>query len=211
MNTDGIHKAFQAGLAPQEPTPAPTSDVDVDADGSILPSPMQHLAASGDIGAQISALLLEIGHDQKKAARAAREAAEHAQLAAEERELDAMKEQADAKLAAGLVGAGAQLGSAAMRLEAVGAPDAKAQGLKAGADAVSAFGTIDKTILEYGADEAGRRSKRAGNAVSHQKSAVEDAREQAKDAKASIDKAIDLYKEYLTGKNEAARAAFLKA
>jgi hypothetical protein len=207
MAVEGCGGSTGSNVQSWEPSAVPTASSTGD-DERGLPLPMQALATSGDIGAQVSALILEVGHDQKKAARVAREAAETAQRAAEEHELQAMHDQAAAKLASGVLAGTVEIASAAVGFTGING-DAQSAELKS--KLISGFGKIETTVLDYGADRDGRMAKAAGNAASREKTAVDDARDAEKDAKQTIDKALDLYKEYQTAKADAQRAAFLKA
>jgi hypothetical protein len=197
-----------AGSNLQTCEPSATAAASSVGDESLLPPPMQALATSGDIGAQVSALILEVGRDQKKAARVAREAAEAAQRAAEERELQAMRDQADTKLASGVLSGTMQIASASVCLSGI---NGDAQSAQLQSKLVDGVARLQTSVLDYGAEREGRMAKAAGNTASREKTAVEDARDADKDAKATIDKALDLYKEYQTAKADAQRAAFLKA
>jgi len=177
-------------------------------DANLLPEPMQALATSTDLGAQIAGLILLAGHEQRKSAKLSREAAEAAQKAAEERELKAMHEQATAKLAAGVVGGVMEIQSAAALGSGV---DGNRLVAEVKSKVIDGFAKVDTALLNYVADGFGEDAKRAANGASHAKSAIDDARDQDKDARDTINKALDLYKEYLGAKADAQRAAFLKA
>jgi hypothetical protein len=178
--------------------------------GSLLPPPMQALVTSGDLGAQIAGLLAQIGHEQKKAAHAAREAAEAAQRAAEERELQAMRNRADAKLAAGVAGGVMEVASGLV-LGSGASGSGRELAAQCGSKAIDGMSKAEVALINLGADEADEKAKVASNAVSREKSSVDDARTAEKDAKDTINKALDLYKEYQGAKADAQRAAFLKA
>lgn len=209
MSIDGCTGARDVSYPHGEASGGPAEAQD--RERSLLPPAMQALATSSDLGAQISALILELGHEQKKSAHVAREAAEQAQRAAEAKELDAMRAEADAKLAAGIAGGACKIASAGASASGIGGTEDDKQLAACFAKTYEAIGEIDQALLKHDADLHGIAAKRAGNAASRERTAIDDARDHEKEAKEAIAKALDLYKEYQAAKADAQRAAFLKA
>lgn len=181
--------------------------------GSLLPPPMAQLANSGDLGAQIAALLLEAGYEQKKSGRETRAVAEKAQAAADNAQLDAMEREAGKKLVAGIISGGTTVISGGLQFTAgaIKANENKSNMLLGAGKGVEGLGKIGATIFEHDAEMASKDAKAAEQASDRQKRGIEDARDTVKEAKELINRALDYYKEYLTAKNDSMKASLLRA
>jgi hypothetical protein len=188
-----------------------TNSACVAAPGELLPSPLDRLSASSDLGAQLAGLLVCASREQKEAARQSRQAAEKTQCAAEERELEKMGDEADFKLASGIVQGTAQVAAGSMTAGSVRSSDAAKQVFAGIGKSVEGDGKIKSAILDHFAADSAQGAKRAAFDAGHAKTAVDDARDLDKDAKEIMNRAIGYYKEYLTAKADTQRATLLKA
>lgn len=181
------------------------------AGGALLPDPLSELGQSGDVGAQIASLIVNMAREQKKAARDARVAAEAAQREAEEEELDAMNDKAAWKLGAGLIEGATKAVSGAIGIRGAGLEGPKAKCLEGTAKLVEAGGKMESTVFSFVADGKEVDAKRAEQYAARQKRAGDEQRNNERDAAALVDKALGYYKEYLTAKADTQRATLLRA
>jgi hypothetical protein len=177
----------------------------------LLPSPLDQLSASSDIGAQIAGLLVCASREQKEAARQSRNAAETAQRAAEDRELDKMSDEADLKLASGIVQGTAQIAAGSITAGSACSSAATSKLCGGVAKAVEGDGKLKSAFIDHFAADAAQGAKRAAFDAGHAKTAIDDARDLDKDAKEMMNRALGYYKEYLSAKSDTQRAALLKA
>lgn len=132
MNIQGVSNA--GPLSPQ-----PGADVGASAaESSPLLAATNEMLVSGDAGAAIAALAVQMGHAQKQAAKKARAAAECAEDAAQSAQIDALRDKANLMRVQGVVdgamsigGAALDLGSNLSTLNAKGLND-DASGIKSG-------------------------------------------------------------------------------
>jgi hypothetical protein len=177
----------------------------------LLPSPLDQLSTSTDIGAQIAGLLVCLSREQKETARQSRQAAEKAQCAAEDRELENMRDEADLKLVSGIAQGTAQIAAGAMTAGSAASSEVT-KGIWSGmSKVVEGGGKLNSAIIDHFAGDAAQGAKRASFDAGHAKTAVDDARDLDKDAKEMMNRAIGYYKEYLTAKADTQRATLLKA
>lgn len=200
-----------AGVLPSADTSGSPTGTCSEAAPELLPSPLDQLSASSDIGAQIAGLLVCASREQKEAARQSRQAAEKAQCAAEERELEKMGDEADFKLASGIVQGTAQVAAGSTTAGSARANDTMNKVCAGVAKSVEGDAKIKSAIIDHFAADSAQAAKRAGFDAGHSKTAVDDARDLDKDAKEMMNRALGYYKEYLTAKADAQRATLLKA
>jgi hypothetical protein len=188
-----------------DPNPAPGGPADAadDAD-SLIPDPGGHfwaLSTGGDPGVEIAKLVLEAAHEDKKMSKEIRQLEERAQERAEDAQLKALEHEADAKLLSGVVsGAGMVAGGAA----AARGDEAMGKVLEGSGKLLSAFPEHDAGMTRV---ESTHQEQLAGR----HKRASEDARDAANDASELVDRTIAFYKEYVTAKSDAQKAAICRA
>jgi hypothetical protein len=199
-------------LGPTSLSPSPdVSTADAPPPASILP-PAVELQCSGDIGAMIAGLLLENGYRQRDLARAAREAALESEAASDDARLQHMEEAAsarfDASLTKGLseVSAGAATCGAGFMDDEVAARKVEGPG-----KASAGVGAVGAAFLDREAAIADQGAQRDDNASKAARRMIETATDADKDGRALIEKALDLYKQYVTAKDDAQKAAILRA
>ena len=220
-------------------TPGAPLDRGVGDAAPLLPDPMHSILASGDPGAELAMLVLATAKEDKKIGRSIRAAEERAQEAAEVKQLDRMREKADASFTAGLIGGLSTAGSGLVSVAGAGATanasikdakaaneaiarlgeNAKAPSMAAsvesawsgGAKVAEGLGKASAAYFQHEADDADIEATHQEQIAGRHKRAVDDARGQVDDAKELIDRAIGFYKEYVTAKSDAQRAAFLRA
>lgn len=199
------------------PDTADTDTVeDVRDNAAMLPSPaLQELLLGGDAGAQIAAMMMLTSKKQRESARETRRDAEEAERSAQQSELAAMREAADkrfegAQRDAVLRGFG---GACTM---AAGGADANKDAAGAGAlkgtnEAAGAVGGLLRAERENAAAGCDVEAKAAGNSATTAKRAIDDARDLEKDAKDLMNRVMSFYKEYVTSKEDATKAALHRA
>lgn len=171
---------------------------------ALLPLPFAELAGSGDLGAQIAALIVKAAREQKVAAHATRATAEKAQRAADDKELADMKEASDARFTAGLIAGGTQVASGALSMGGNSYGQAAGKMTEGAGKAVGSY-------YEKDAEMANVEAKKDQQASGRAKTAIDDARDMDKDAKEMLNRALSYYKEYLTAKSDTMRATLLRA
>jgi hypothetical protein len=168
----------------------------------LLPGPLNELASSSDVGAQLAGLIVKSAYDQQEGARETRKMSECAQRDAEDRQLQAMRDEADSTLMSGLMEGGTQIAGGAMNLG----------GASAGASAaVEGMGKVDSAFAKHDANMSKEAATAQEQIAAREKRAVDDARDTDKDAKEMLNRALGYYKEYLTAKADTQRATLLKA
>ena len=191
-------------------------DSDVSADGETLEGgdllpPTARLELTGDVGAQIAAMLVRAGRDGKEAARRSREAASHAELAAFDRKLESMKDAATERLIGGIVGGAMTAASGACGLASGATGTAKANQLQGAGKIYEAGGGMTKSVTELIASGSDREQAAAERAEKQAGREIDAADENADDAGELIEKALEAYRAYVAGKDAAQSAAILKA
>ena len=183
---------------------------------SLLPAPnpqVAQLAMGSDLGGQIAALLIESGYSEKKSAHEARQAAEKQQAEHDQEQLDAMQSEADTKMMSGIVGGVATAGQGVCQIGASfnsmnSEPARRWEGFGKLSEAGGKLGT---TLLDHSAAMDNIHAKAAEQASERDKRAIDDERDNEKDAKDLINRAIDYYKEYTSAKSDCSKAAIMRA
>jgi hypothetical protein len=177
----------------------------------LLPGPLNELATSSDVGAQLAGLIVKAAYDQKEGARETRKISERAQREAEDKQLTAMKDDADSSMVAGLMEGGTQIAGGAMGVVGANAAPATQAALKGSAAVVEGMGKIDSAFAKHDASMSKQQATAQEQNAAREKRAVDDARDLDKDAKELLNRALGYYKEYLTAKADTQRATLLKA
>ncbi len=177
----------------------------------LLPGPLNDLASSSDVGAQLAGLIVKSAYDQKEGAREARKISERAQREAEDKQLDAMKKEADSRLVAGIMEGGTQIAGGAMGVGGAAAGGSTQAALKGGAAMLEGMGKVDSAFATHDANMSKEAATAQEQIAAREKRAVDDARDIDKDAKEMLNRALGYYKEYLTAKADTQRATLLKA
>jgi len=203
----------------------------------MLPHPgISELLSSSDTGSKIAAMMMMMSREQRDSARESRRSEERAEVAAQNAELEAMHESADAKLDAAraqavlqigggvgtmgsgglqIAGASTQQSWLADHPEAQQAPPTKLDGLATGArglgETSTSVGGFVKACGDHAAAEHDIEAKAAANEASTAKRAQDDARDLEKDAKDLMNRVMSFYKEYVTSKEDATKAALHRA
>jgi hypothetical protein len=198
----------------------------------LLP-PVEQLACSGDPGAMVAALAVQSSNTQREIARSQRDTALQAQAHAQAAEIQDMRTKANLQRAEGIVDGALQIGQGVLDV-ASGVNDAKAVAqtdktvTQADKTAIAASkvnaawdrggatwlgagksifdGLVNGEITDQDAD-----AKVHDAAAQTFKQIADDAHDSERDAQATIDKAIDFYKEYVDTKAQAAMAAVHRA
>jgi len=189
-------------------------------DTPILPAPNHEVATmarGSDLGGEIAALLIEVGYEQKKDAKAARDQAEKALEADNKRQTDAMQKAADYRLASGIVSGTSMIASGVFQVGAStcvgsdGKATPKADAWKGYSTGSEGAGKVGSAILDHAASMADIDAKKAEQDATRDGKTVDDERDAAKDARDLINRAVSYYKEYLQAKNDAMKAAIMHA
>lgn len=227
----GPNAIATAPVAPQSNENIPAGDTE-----DMMPPPaLQQLLGSGDMGAQMSALVMMAAKQQRDGARELRRHEESAEEIAQKNELEAMREAADDRRdgaifqglaqctsgAAGIAAGSMQVqGANADRAYVIANPgqNAPANGWSGAAEGVQGFGgvangvgTIGKGMYDHAAAGHDIEAKAAANEASTAKRAIDDARDLEKDAKDLMNRVMSFYKEYVTSKEDATKAALHRA
>ncbi len=180
--------------------------------------------ATGDLGAQIAALLVETASRMKKSSRDERALQEVRMEKAEEGQLAAIWEQADHVRAAGvwegvggLLEGGCRIASGSLAIaSAAGSAHAKmAENLSKITDGSGTTSSALGRML--GSGEHARGVTAEGNArqyeqaAGHAKRATDELRDDEHDAEAMVKKALDFYREFATSQSQAQSAAVHRA
>jgi hypothetical protein len=197
------------------PLDAPASGTSLPG-ASLLPHPIGY-TLSGDVGAELAKLALEGSQDQRKLAKASRAIEEKAQEASEAAQLDALREKAANAFIAGVFAGVSSMASGVLTVAGAGV-SANASASQVGGKAfegvakvIDGQGKLGSAGFQKMADESNVQATEAEQAAARHKRAVDDARDQADDAKKEIDRAIDFYKEYTAAKADEAKATLLRA
>lgn len=175
---------------------------------SLLPAPEQDLVLQGDLGAQLTAIILRSAQEQRAMAKVARASSDRAQQAAEKRELRAMRGAAELRLLAGCISGVGTMASGVTGI--VGA--ARGGGVHDGiGKSIDAHGELGSKATEYFATRHDEAAKLAGQSASRHQRSGNEARDVERDAKETLNRALDLYKQYLSAKTESLKAALLRA
>lgn len=193
-------------------------------DMKIMGSQQSTLAAmqsSGDIGAEVAALMLQSAAAEKQGARQTRDMEEQALEAAEQREVDEIRTQANAALGQAVLsglgsiakGTGSTVGGAleakAARQEAdkSAMTRAKAKIWEGAGVAGEGLHTAGAGAFDHAEKMAKAAEKQASIAADRAKNGLADAKDAIDDAKRRGDKAIDFYKEWTQGAAGAMQAS----
>jgi hypothetical protein len=169
------------------------------------------LMASGDIGAMISAMLLEAGGHSRDIARKSKEAALDAEEAACSKKIHEMENSAENKLAGGLASAfGSGLAGGASIASAL-RPNTNQAFFKGGGEAADALGKGASAYWSYQSDQANLEVEKAEREMTQARRGIESASENEKDARDLLRRALDHYKDFVNAKNAAAQAALFRA
>lgn len=169
------------------------------------------LMASGDLGSMVTAMLLEAGTHSRETSRKAKDAAARQEEAACSRKIEHMKEEAENKLLAGIASsAGTGLSGLATIGSAVRNKTDPALFKGSGTLAEGVGQGLSAAWTRY-ADDAKEAVAQAEREMTQAKRAVESASDGEKDARELLRRALDHYKSFLSAKDDAARAAILKA
>lgn len=201
-----IQGSTSAHAIPSSPDASPQAPIAGAPPAGVLPDPMVSLAASGDVAAMISALLLEAGKNSREVARQSRDAAIAAEDAAHARKIEHMENAATQQLVGGIASGGLQIYSA---LATATAPSDSA-----GKVATALLGGYDKlatAYTSYAAKQEEKEQARAERALTQAKRGVEAAIDTDKDAKDLIRRAMGYYADYLRAKDDANKAALFRA
>jgi len=207
-------------------TSTPTANPSVTAieQPDVLPQ-VRALENSGDPGAMLAALTMEMGRNQEKTARAERAQAVTAEAKADEAEIADMHDKADWQRAQGIIdgacevgqglcdfGAGINEANAATQSgqaekgSKVAAADDKLGAATFGAARSVSDGLFQGAITDKDADAKARDA-----CAQTLKECADDAHDDLKDAKDLLSKALDFYKEYTDTKNQTMLAATQRA
>ncbi len=168
---------------------------------SMLPDPMSTLLDSGDPGAVAAALVVKSGQAQRAVRDQVRRSEDAVQDAAEKSQVAHMRAEARAAETGAMVSGVATMASGACA----------AAGGKEGADITAGIG---KSVADLYAAEGKSFAAKATEDQHHAARAernVKNADEGIADANRLIDKALEFYKEYTSGKNQAIQAATHRA
>jgi hypothetical protein len=149
-----------------------------------------------DIGAQVAALAIENGDEERATAHVERDAEEHAEAAADAAQVQAMHDEASNMRTQGWVDGGIAVGAAALQSYCPAAAAAVQGGAKVG-DACFQAKQHD--------DEATAAAQKA--ASDQAQTAVKDDSDTATDANAAISTALDFYRTYTATEAAAQQAA----
>ncbi len=202
-----------AGVSPTyDTTPAVGGNATGAADGAALPSPSTQLVPVADLGAQLAALLIKSGQNERDIDDKMRAADEKQEDDAESAQVASMRQKASDIESEGLVEGLTTIGAGAMQLgSAVDSAQSSMQpaGSPASADlkTQAAAWSFEGTLLKGEGDIAGTSFKGAqatddanatadGATASHAKRAADDASDDMKSARDFINSAVDFYKQY---------------
>jgi hypothetical protein len=188
-----------------------------------LPDPDTALAMSGDPGAELAALMVKNGTEQRQVAQTQRDTQENIEAQEDSAEVSAMRQKADdirsagwaegatmmVQGASGMIAAGveadAPMGDAGAQTRAEGA------GVRAAGTMVAALGTVDGAA--YRADAAGCDASAASHkaAADRAHTAADDAKDAKKGGDDLIAAALDFYKDYVSNQSSERGAALHRA
>jgi len=163
-----------------------------------LPAPCASIIPPGDMGAQLAALLVKTGDEQRRQDETSRITDEKCEDAADKAQVDDLQQKAHDIRKEGLVEGLTTMGSGALEIGAACAGSSKAwsgaltgasKGIKGGGEISGAAYKGEQTI-----DDANAASDKAN--ADHAKRAADDQADQMKNDHELISAAIDFYKEY---------------
>jgi hypothetical protein len=201
------------GAAPIEPE-APRATA---ATASLLPDPLDQLATSGDPGAELAALAVKSGQNDRKITQALRDGFETMELNQDRMEVDAMRKKASDIRTGGLVEGLGTVAEGALSFAAAGMvhPDGSstAGGNRLRAGATLLHGAAAMGAAGFKAEEAGDDADAAMHKGSADmaRSAAEDMQGAKKSAGDDISAAIDFFREYSSAKSSEQSAALRRA
>lgn len=191
--------------APATPTSVPTDGQSPE----LLPDPQVHrLESSGDVGAMVAALLMEMSKSSREIARSSREAATAAEDAAHAQKIEHMKDAAESKFIGGLTSGGLTVGSSAL---AVGGEMGRNEPVAKSAKSLEGGSAIAGAITNFSASNSDVEKEHADRALTQAKRNVESAGDMDKDAKDLLRRAMSHYAEYVRAKDDASKAALFRA
>jgi saccharopine dehydrogenase-like NADP-dependent oxidoreductase len=155
---------------------------------------------SGDMGAQVAALVVQSGQDQGDVARAERNAEQQLEDAAEQQQVEDMRAKADSAEIGAFVEGAAQVGAGC------------AGGMQTGGGlALSGAGKIGGGVFDGLAAHDDADATAALHAATHASRAVDDAAQAARDARKLESDALDFYRAYVEADGQAKNAALRRA
>jgi hypothetical protein len=155
---------------------------------------------SGDMGAQVAALVVQSGLEENEIARTERQTEERVQDAAEQEQVELLRQKADDTEMASFVEGGTEIAAGCMGGQQT------ARGL-----ATTGAGKIGGGVFKGLADRDEADAAAAEHAASHARRAVDDAIEAGKDARKLVGDAIDFYRGYENAAAQAQNAALRRA
>jgi hypothetical protein len=180
--------------------------------GEVLP-PVNQVAFSGDIGAAVTAMLLEAGREIRKIARASREAAMQAEETAHARRIEAMRDAATQRVIGGVAAGACTMGGGAATMAAAGfaANERLADRARGAAKSFDGAAAIGRAAFDHEAARFDREAEREERIAKQAGRSIESANEDARDAHDIVRRAVDAYRTYVSGKDDVQRAAIWKA
>jgi hypothetical protein len=223
MQVDSSTQTVNVVPSTSSPTATSTSTA---AALELLP-PVEQLACSGDPGAMVAALAVQSSNTQREIARSQRDNALQAQAHAQAAEIQDMRSKANWQRVQGGVDGALQIGQGVFDVvsgindaKAVAQTDDKAAAAhskvnsawdRGGATLVGATKSIADGFMNGAITDTDADAKVQDAAAQSFKQIADDAHDSERDAQATIDKAIDFYKEYVDTKAQAAMAAVHRA
>ncbi len=206
QNDRAISISMPTITMPTTTAPAATPD--------ILPG-CRELLVSGDAGAMIAALSVEMGRSQKKAASAARHNAEATEDAEQGAQIQALREKADLVRIQGVVDGALTLAEGACAfgssMKTAEGKSKAAAAYKGGADFLGAGKQLADGLFKGAIADKDTDAQVHEQLATRAKRAVDEATGDYEDAKKLLEKALDFYKEYTGAKNGAVSAAIHRA
>lgn len=205
METNGIRGGGITGVGDAGLDGATTGAAD---EPGLLPT-ANALAASGDAGAMLEALVVKTASSQRKMARELKTSEEVMLRGAEDKEVSEIHKQGDLALAKGITSGTIEIAKGVTALIGC-APEGSAQPGKGAAAADPFFdgsmkieeGAFDKAMKDREAD-----AKAAEHLGDHLRHAIDDAKSSSDEAKELMSKALDFYQQWVQGKSSAINAA----
>ncbi len=170
------------------------------------------LTCSGDLGAAIAAMLLIASKNQRAAAREAKEAALASEVAAHRSRIDNMEKAAEKRFVGGMTSGFTTIGAGGMTLAGGTCSEMSNQKkFEGGGKAGDGAGKVAEAFFARDASEADRAAETDEQAAKQAGRTIERAIDDAKDANDLLRRAMEHYKEFLTAKEDAKRAALFRA
>lgn len=174
-------------------------------------SKVSQMMATGDVGSMIAAMLLEAGAHARESARRAKDGALRDEEAASAKKLAAMESEADSRFMAGLAEASGSGVVGAAEISTAVFPNTNAKIFTGSGQEGKAISQGASAFFSYDAEASKRESASAEREVAQAKRAIESASDDARDARDLMRRALEHYKELVSAKDEANRAALLRA